>query len=157
PLMLAVILIRVRRQAGRALFAWSGALVSALLMIAFYTPGSDPSMVYYGTDTHASALMVGAALAITWPLAEVAVAKGRTRLALDITGAGGLVILAWAMWHLAGSDPLLYPYWLVIAALAAGGLILAAGAPGWVAAMLSWKPLRWLGMRSYGVYLWHWP
>jgi peptidoglycan/LPS O-acetylase OafA/YrhL len=157
PLLLAVILIKVRRQPPRALFAWAGALVSALLMIAIYRPGSDPSVVYYGTDTHASALMVGAALAIMWPLAKVAATSGRTRLALDIAGAAGLVILAWAMWHLAAPDQVLYPYGLVLAALAAGGLILAAAAPGRVAAMLSWKPLRWLGIRSYGVYLWHWP
>jgi peptidoglycan/LPS O-acetylase OafA/YrhL len=157
PLLLAAILIKVRRKAARALFAWCGALISALLMIAIYTPGSDPSLIYYGTDTHASALMVGAALAIMWPLAKVAATSGRTRRALDIAGAAGLVVLAWAMWHLSGSDPVLYPYGLVIAALAAGGLVLAAAATGRVAAMLSWKPLRWLGIRSYGVYLWHWP
>jgi peptidoglycan/LPS O-acetylase OafA/YrhL len=157
PLLLAVILIKVRGQAARALFAWSGALISALLMLAMYTPGSDPSFVYYGTDTHATALMVGAALAITWPLAEVAATSGTRLRALDVAGAAGLVVLAWATWHLAGPDPVLYPYGLVIAAVAAGGLILAAAAPGSVAAMLSWKPLRWLGVRSYGVYLWHWP
>lgn len=157
PLLLAMILIKARSQAARALVAWSGALISALLMLAIYTPGSDPSFVYYGTDTHATALMVGAALAITWPLAGVAAASGRRLRALDLAGAAGLVVLAWAMWHLAGPDPALYPYGLVIAAVAAGGLILAAAAPGRVAAALSWKPLRWLGVRSYGVYLWHWP
>ena len=157
PLLLAAILVLVKRPVSRALFAWGGAAASALVMGAIYTPGADPSLVYYGTDTHASALMVGAALAITFPLAKVAATTGRARQVLDILGAAGLVILAWAVWHLAGPDPVLYPYGLVLAAVAAGGLILAAAAPGRIGRLLSWKPLRWLGIRSYGVYLWHWP
>ncbi len=109
PLLLAVILIIVRRPGARALFAWGGAIASALAMLAIYQPGSDPSLVYYGTDTHASALMIGAALAITWPLATVAAARRRTRRVLDIAGAAGLLILGWAAWHLSGADPWALP------------------------------------------------
>ncbi|HEX9031437.1 MAG TPA: acyltransferase family protein, partial [Streptosporangiaceae bacterium] len=116
-----------------------------------------PSLVYYGTDTHASALMVGAALALTWPLAKVAATAGRIRAVLDVAGLVGLAVLGWAMSHFSGADPFLYPYGLVLAAVAAGALILAAAAPGRIGSVFSWKPLRWLGIRSYGIYLWHWP
>ena len=157
PLILTAILVAVRRPGARAACAWAGALASALVMLALYTPGSDPSLVYYGTDTHASALMIGSALALTLPLAKVAATAGRALRLLDLAGGAGIVVLAWAMWHLSGADSFVYPYGLVLAALASGGLILAAAAPGRIGRALSWRPLRWLGIRSYGIYLWHWP
>ena len=68
PLILGLVLLLAETRRVRASIAWAGAAVSALLMAILYTPGADPSLVYYGTDTHATALLVGSAIALTCPL-----------------------------------------------------------------------------------------
>ena len=156
PLLLLV-LTRLRGRRARMLTAWLGALASAAAMALMYLPGGDPSRVYYGTDTHATGLLVGAALALTWPMATLTSAPREFARRLDYLGVAGLVVLAWAVGHFSGADPAVYPLGLAVAALAAAGLTAAAAVPGMVSELLSLPPLRWLGVRSYGIYLWHWP
>ena len=156
PLLLLAIL-RIGDRRVRAGAAWAGAAASALAMAVVYVPGSDPSLVYYGTGTHATALLTGAALALTWPLSTLASAGAERTRQLDVLGVAGIAALGWAVGHFSGGDPVVYPLGLTIAALAAAGLVAAAAAPGAIGAALSWEPLRWIGVRSYGIYLWHWP
>jgi peptidoglycan/LPS O-acetylase OafA/YrhL len=157
PVLLWLLLTKLNTARARTLAALGGAVTSAIAMAVMYRPGSDPSLVYYGTDTHASALLIGAALALTWPLERLGSASARLVRRLDIAGVAGFGVLAWAAGHFTGSDPAVYPAGLIITALAAACLVAAAAAGGVISAIAGLPPLRWLGIRSYGIYLWHWP
>ena len=157
PVILWFLLIRLNGRRARITVTLLAATASALVMALQYTPGGDPSGVYYGTDTHASALLIGAALALAYPLASLASLPIAQTKRLDAAGVAGLAVLAWAIGHFSGNDPAVYPVGLILAALAAAGLVAAAAGHGVIAAITSLPPLRWVGIRSYGMYLWHWP
>ncbi|MGI8809699.1 MAG: acyltransferase family protein [Acidimicrobiales bacterium] len=151
----------IRRTAGRLVW-WilAAAGASAALMALLYEPGTDPSRVYYGTDTRAGAILLGAALACVWkPSALTRRPPLAGRVVLGIAGAGALGGLAWCVTNLHQFHDSLYRGgFLGVAALAAVlvGVIAHPGTPV-IGAVLGSRPLVWLGRRSYGVYLFYWP
>jgi peptidoglycan/LPS O-acetylase OafA/YrhL/CubicO group peptidase (beta-lactamase class C family) len=159
PLIVAVALRFVRAR-GLLALTLLATLASAILMASLYEPGADPSRIYYGTDTRASALLLGAALALVWaPFRTAAVARRRVGLALDIAGVLALAGLLLAYWRLHEQHPLLYRGGFSLVDLCTVVSIAAATHPA--ARLVPWllerQPLRWIGLRSYGIYLWHWP
>ena len=79
------------RLAGVTLIA---ALCSGILMAVLYHPSLDPSRVYYGTDTRALELLLGAALAMVWPSRRLhARIAPRARWMIEAAGVAGLVVI----------------------------------------------------------------
>jgi peptidoglycan/LPS O-acetylase OafA/YrhL len=135
------------------------ALVSAILMGGLYHPSLDPSRVYYGTDTRAFELLFGAALAMVWPSRKLSrkVSPGARNL-LDGLGVAGLLVIALMIWRTGQYSSFLYRGGFVLLSIATVLVVAALAHPACrLGAVVGWKPLRWVGVRSYGIYLWHFP
>jgi peptidoglycan/LPS O-acetylase OafA/YrhL/lysophospholipase L1-like esterase len=135
------------------------AAASAIAMAVLYQPSLDPSRVYYGTDTRACELLAGAALAMVWPSRRLRpnITAGARRL-LDAMGVAGLVVIGLMIWRTSQYSPFLYQGGFALLATATALVVAALAHPACrLGAVLGWAPLRWIGVRSYGIYLWHFP
>jgi len=125
--------------------------------------------LYLSTITRAGGLMLGAAFAMVWrpvaimrsPLRD----KGRQLDLLAVVGVVGLALLMWKL-TLSGPgtnfgvrfDPWLFRGGLLWTGIASLLVIAAVTHQGAAAGKVLGNPLlNWVGTRSYGLYLYHWP
>jgi len=159
PIVLILLVkLRIARRTQLVILMLA-ATASAIAAGLLYDPWTDPSRVYYGTDTRALAPLIGAALAILVSHRRNSQAAERRTLGrLNAAGYTALVGLAALAWFLPDTSPLVYRGGFAVIAVLAATLIAAAITPGSHLERLLGNPvLRWIGDRSYAIYLWHWP
>ena len=135
------------------------AVASATEMAILYSPVLDPTRVYDGTDTRAFALLIGAALAFAlprnrpfWPISQGA------RRVLEVVGGGAVLGIIALYWHTSEFDPFIYRGGMVLLSVLTAVVIAVCVHPGArLGQVLGVEPLRWVGERSYGMYLWQYP
>ncbi len=135
------------------------ALVATIEMAVLYHPSLDPSRIYYGTDTRAGGLLFGAALAMVWPSRRLSKRiTPQARNLLDGLGALGLLIIATMIWQVGEFDSFLYQGGFVVLSLATVMVLMPLAHPACrLGTILGVRPLRWVGVRSYAIYLWQTP
>jgi len=148
------------RFAARSVLVLCVVLVAASTgwMAALVQPGQDPSRAYFGTDTRAASILVGAALAALLAL-RGPVRGFAARLALEVCGVVAFVALGVAWATVDGQSTGLYRGGFLLCGLGVAA-VMAAGThprPGPLSRVLSIRPLCAIGLISYGLYLWHWP
>ena len=124
-----------------------------------YPVDADPSRAYFGTDSHSMGLLVGAALATVWRPGRLSTHIPRGTQAI-VTGTGIIALAAVIAFYLFVGEftPWLYRGGFLALAFFTTVLIAAVTHPASVLGpALGVGVLRYLGRRSYGIYLWHWP
>jgi peptidoglycan/LPS O-acetylase OafA/YrhL len=174
PLVVLGVLRWSRSLRTLLLVTVAGAAASAVAMAVAFANGSGEGRAYYGTDTRAQALLIGAALAIvlahplprrraglvaTTSLVRSIALSRSARLTLVVLGIAGLVGVVWMSVVDNASSAWIYRGGFTLVALATAGIIacvaLVPDSP--LATLLSLRPVRYVGAISYGLYLFHWP
>ena len=139
------------------------AVISALGMALLYDPAGDPSRVYYGTDTRAFSLLIGAWLSFVWPGVQLTeestrdVSPSAVRN-LDIAGVVAFAGIVAMCVFISGMSWFMYRGGLLLCSILTAVVIAALVHPrSQLARVAGMKPFVWVGLRSYGMYLWHFP
>ncbi|WEV79219.1 acyltransferase [Janibacter cremeus] len=162
PVLLIGLLALIRRRATLVAVLVVASAASAVLMAHLHHPGLDPSRVYYGTDTRAHQLLVGAAVAAVISGGPGAIDREKVRI-LDMwcrrLALPALLVVVSTFWWAGPAQDAIFEGLAVPLSLTVCVVLVAATSPTPSRArrLLSWEPLRRIGMVSYGLYLWHWP
>ena len=160
PAIIVGLLVLGRQRSARRRLATLAGVLAGLTIASAVANGvlarGSIDRAYFGTDTRAAELLIGALLACA-TLQRLRIRTDTVRRLAVAAGALGLVVLIW-LFHVAElASTWLYPWGLLLTACCTAALILGAIQSGPLDRLLAATPLPAIGKISYGVYLLHWP
>ncbi|MFC0277566.1 acyltransferase family protein [Enterococcus devriesei] len=159
PVVFVLLMKFIKNKANVFFSILGAALVSAILMAVLYVPGSDPTRVYYGTDTRLFSILLGGALAFIWPSTRLkAQIPPQAKRILNGVGLVTMILLILAFLFLRDDLTFVYYGGIVLVSLLSILLVAITAHPG--ASWNRWltNPVfSWIGKRSYGIYLYQFP
>lgn len=159
PILFVLLMVFVRKKKWIVYTVLGGSLISAILMMILFTPGGDPTRVYYGTDTRLFSIWLGSALAFVWPSTRLK--KNIPKQAKRVLNLAGLIsLIALILFFFLLDDHYSFVYYggMLLVSLFCIVLVAVTAHPG--ASVNKWltNPVfSWIGKRSYGIYLYQFP
>lgn len=148
---LPILLILLHRFAKGWLKLALVACAFASFALCIWVQPLRPSAAFFLSPFRAWELLLGGLLAVG---AIPPIYDKRLRSAISM---GALALLFWSLWWIQAGPG--FPGWRAALPVLGTAALLHAGAHGdsWVKRLLSWRPLAFVGLISYSLYLWHWP